>query len=159
MKFVNVRLVTAVLLLFSLVLVGCAPSGTETMDDHDMENMDDQDMENMDDHEHDDSAMASERIPNDGAVVTIISPEDGASFPVGQQVLLEIEVENFDLSEEGNHWHVYVDGSSWGMVMGGNTDQPLTGLSAGEHMIEVYLSVNGHEEMEDGDSMMLTMTE
>ena len=99
------------------------------------------------------------RVPNNGQFVHIVSPDTGAQIPFGQQVILEIETDNFDMMEEGNHWHVYVDGQNWGMVTGGNMDQPLTGLSAGEHTIHVYLSIDTHEELEEGDSIVISVTE
>ena len=143
-----------ILLLITFVIAACGGSEPAASDEMgDMEEMDDE-------HEHDDmEAMSSNRIPNEGATVQITSPSSGDSFAASQQIIVEIETENFDLTEEGYHWHVYVDGESWGMVLGGNYDQPLTGLEPGEHMIEVFLSIPSHEEMEDGDSVMITVTE
>jgi hypothetical protein len=88
-----------------------------------------------------------------------VAPEDGSTFPFGEQIIVEVAVENFDLSETGNHWHVYVDGDSWGMVMGGNTEQVLTGVAPGEHEIAVYLSIESHEEYEDGDEIHIVVEE
>jgi len=99
------------------------------------------------------------RVPNNGATVKIVSPTTGANVQKGTQVILEIETTHFDMSDEGNHWHVYVDGQSWGMVTGGNMDQPLTGLSAGEHDIGVYLSIDTHEELEEGDHITIVVSE
>jgi len=99
------------------------------------------------------------RVPNNGAAVKIISPPTGTTVQKGTQVILEIETTNFDMSNEGNHWHVYVDGQSWGMVTGGNMDQPLTGLGSGEHEIGVYLSIDTHEELQEGDSITITVSE
>ncbi len=99
------------------------------------------------------------RVPNNGATVRIISPTNGANMQNGTQIILEIETTNFDMSDEGNHWHVYVDGQSWGMVTGGNMDQPLTGLTPGEHEIGVYLSIDTHEELQEGDSITIVVSE
>ncbi|KAA3657107.1 MAG: hypothetical protein DWQ04_29060 [Chloroflexi bacterium] len=99
------------------------------------------------------------RVPNNGAAVKIVSPTTGATVQKGTQVILEIETTNFDMSDEGKHWHVYVDGQSWGMVTGGNMDQPLTGLGSGEHEIGVYLSIETHEELEEGDSITIVVSE
>ncbi len=156
------RLLTILLLLFASILAACGGNaGSEpAADDHDMEEMDDDhDMEEMgDDHEHDDDAAHPDRIANEGAAVRIISPETMSTFSSTDQILVEIETENFELGE-GNHWHVYIDGASWGMVMGNNTDQPLTNLEPGEHEIAVYLSIDSHEELEEGDAIMVTITE
>ena len=143
------------LLLLAIAVSACGGNaGSEPAASDDISEMDETDHEAINMEE-----MDMNRVPNDGASVKIISPSSGDSFPAGQQVVVEIETENFDLSAEGYHWHVYVDGESWGMVMGGNTDQPLTGLEPGEHMIEVFLSIPTHEEMEQGDSIMINMAE
>ncbi len=153
------------LLLVALILPACGgntgsePAASDDMSEMDStEEMNHEDMAEMgDDHDHEEMSM--NRVPNEGAAIQIMSPQNGASFSSGEQVVVEIETENFDLSQEDYHWHVYVDGESWGMVMGGNKDQPLTGLETGEHMIEVYLSIPSHEELEEGDSVMITVTE
>lgn len=125
--------------------------GAEHEHDADMEHEHDEDMEHSDDHEH-------ARIPNDGAVIHILAPADGATFKADEEIKVEVEVENFTLSD-GNHWHVYVDGSSWGMVVGGNMDETLRGLEVGEHEISAFLSLDTHEELEDGDSIMIMVEE
>lgn len=109
--------------------------------------------------EHDDSET-HERIPNEnGAAVHIVAPAAGDVFQHGDQIIVEIETENFDITQEGYHWHVFVDGKSWGMVMGGNADQPLNGVEPGEHEIAVFLSIPTHEEYEEGDSVTITVEE
>ena len=116
-------------------------------------------MENMDGMEEMDHAETPDRIPNEGgASITITSPQAGDTFNTLDQVIVEVEVENFELGGN-NHWHVYVDGTSYGMVMGGNTDQALPGLEPGEHEISVFLSIETHEEYEDGDSVMIVVEE
>lgn len=155
--------VTAVwlLLLGLLWLAGCGASGAaepagEAGNDAAMEG--EMDHEEIDD-DHEEGEHAPNRIPNqDGAAVRILSPADGDSFPAGDQVIVEIALENFELGG-GNHWHIYVDGASWGMVMGENTDQPLTGLEPGEHEIAVFLSIDTHEEYEEGDHVVITVKE
>lgn len=180
-------LVVIAIMLFALLLAACGSGGdeneagaedmndathnneemdhNENMDDmnHEDEAMDhDQDMDNMNhndeamDHEESDSVQ---RLPNDGAVIRIVSPAPGAIFTSGEDIVVEIEVENFDLTVEEQHWHVYVDGLSWGMVMGANTDEVLRGVSAGEHEIQVYLSIPGHEELEEGDMIQIEVKE
>ena len=153
------RLMALLVLLMGIITVACTASGSGESEPamEDMDHSHDAAMEEMD-HDHGDEH--SDRIPNpNGAAVHIIAPADGATFSASDEVLVEVSVENFELGVDGSHWHVYVDGSSWGMVTGGNTDQPLTGLEPGEHMIEVFLSIPTHEEMEQGDSIMINIAE
>lgn len=110
-----------------------------------------------DDHAHDEAQPA--RVPNEGAVIRLVAPTDGAEVRVGDEVVVEIETENVTVGEDGVHWHVYVDGTSWGMVMGQNLTQVLRGLEPGAHQIEVYLSIETHEELEDGDAVTITVVE
>lgn len=139
------------------LLAGCGTQ--EDVDEPAMDTMDGEMEHEETDDEHDEADHALNRIPNqDGATVSIISPADGDTFPAGDQVIVEIELQNFELGE-GNHWHIYVDGTSWGMVMGENTDQPLTGMKPGEHEIAVFLSIDTHEEYEDGDQITITVEE
>jgi len=128
--------------------------GGENMNMEDGEHEIDNTNDGMDmEHEHDEG-----RIPNpDGATVSIVSPTDGATFAAGDEVIVEVQVENFALGEDGSHWHVYVDGTSWGMVTGGNTTQSLRGLESGEHDIAVYIAGGDHIEFEDGDSIHITV--
>jgi len=158
----KIRLWAIFVLLMTLFLAAaCNSSGSEepaASETPTTEAMD-TDHEGHMDHEHDDSEM-HDRIPNEnGAAVHIIAPADGDTFTYGDQVIVEIETENFDITQEGYHWHVYVDGKSWGMVMGGNTDQPLNGMEPGEHEISVFLSIPTHEEYQDGDSVTITVGE
>lgn len=107
--------------------------------------------------DHQGEAAPTHRIPNDGATIRIISPADGAEVSGDEDTIVQIEVENFELGDTAGHWHVYVDGASWGMVMGNNTDQVLRGLEAGKHEISVYLSNQAHDELEDGDTITITV--
>lgn len=50
----------------------------------------------------------------------------------------------------GNHWHVYVDGMTMGMIIGSDYNYALRGVELGEHQISVFLSPESHEELEDG---------
>lgn len=163
-----------VLLFAMLLAVACAPSTeegnaaneaqpTEAEIQHDEETpheeeaVHDEEAEHSEEHEHEED-QSHERVPNNGASIHILSPADGATFNAGDEVTVEVKVENFTLGE-GNHWHVYVDGSSWGMVMGENTDDTLRGLEPGEHEISVYLSIDTHEELEDGDAITIVVEE
>lgn len=100
-----------------------------------------------------------ERLPNEGAVIRIVSPADGATFGVDEEIVVEIETENFVLGEDERHWELYVDGASWGSVEGGNQDEVVRGLEPGEHEITVYLSLGSHEQLEDGSTRHITVTE
>ncbi|MEJ2747477.1 MAG: hypothetical protein P8183_06165 [Anaerolineae bacterium] len=96
-------------------------------------------------------------VPNNGAAVHIATPADGSTFKSSKSVLVTIETTNFTIGENGNHWHIYLDGSPI-MVMGGNTFV-LQNLAAGEHDIEVYLSNGRHENLEQGDKVSITVEE
>ena len=155
------------LLVAGLFLAACSSAGGSepAADDETMESMDDEDMEEMDhdedtedtDHEHEDEV---DRIPNEGgASIVLTSPADGDSFSTLDQIIVDVDVENFELGVDGSHWHVYVDGTSFGMVMGGNTDQALPGLDPGEHEIAVFLALGTHEEYQDGDSVTVIVEE
>jgi len=148
-----------ILLLVMIVTAACANAGgNEPAAEDSNENMEEMDneegnIEDMD-HEHDDQTV--ERIPNPGgAAIRIISPADGDEFAEGDQIIVDVEVGNFTLGEDGNHWHVYVDGTSFGMVVGGNTDQALSGVEPGEHEISVHLANGDHEEFIEGDSIVV----
>ncbi|KAA3642959.1 MAG: hypothetical protein DWQ07_20770 [Chloroflexi bacterium] len=157
----NGKLLLSVLLIFAFVLAGCGgAAATETMTE-DMDAMEHEDNEmDMDEGEHKHDAGAEVvRVPNDGAVVSIQSPADGASFAANEGVLVEIAVANFTLGEDNNHWHVYVNGVSWGMITGEDTSHVLQGIEPGEHLVEVYLAVGTHEELENGDSITIIINE
>jgi hypothetical protein len=141
-------------LIFVLTLAACGDGvqATDTGGENgDME-------EHAEEGEHEDAEHSSdERIPNDGAAIRILSPADGATFAEGEDILVEVEVEGFILGEEGSHWHIYIDGSSWGMVVGNDTDQALSGIAPGEHLLEVYLAGGDHIELMDGDSIHIVV--
>ncbi len=139
--------VAILLILIAFAIVGCQPQATPTE-------------QSEGDHaggEHDETPP--QRIPNEGAVIQIISPVDGATFQQGVDIVVEVEVENFDLTVEGAHWHLYLDGSVYAQVLEGPTKEVIRGLEPGEHLIEVYLGLPTHEELEDGDSVTITVTE
>ncbi len=148
------------LLISGLLLAACSTAGgTEPAADNEtMESMDEE-MEDMDmDHQHGDEGV--QRIPNqDGATITITSPAEGDTFGTLDQIIVEVDVQNFELGVDGSHWHVYVDDVSFGMVMGGNTDQALPGLEPGEHEVSAYLALGSHEEFEDGSSVTIVVEE
>ena len=91
-----------------------------------------------------------ERIPNQGAVIRLVDPEDGAIFRQGEDIQVEIEYENFDLGEEGQHWHIYVNDQPGQMIMGKTTDAVLRDLEPGQYQISTYLAATSHTELEEG---------
>ncbi|MFQ5400831.1 MAG: hypothetical protein ACE5E7_14695 [Anaerolineae bacterium] len=129
------------------------------MSDGGMDSMDNgsMDMEGMD-HDHADGDHAN-RVPNNGAVIQIISPADGSTFANGEEIKVEVQVENFSLGENGNHWHVYIDGEPRNMVMGNDTDDIIRGLDPGEHELGVFLANGDHFDLEEGDSIHVTVQE
>jgi hypothetical protein len=145
------------LAVLTLALAACTPAPAsspeaEHTEEHVEEGEHAEDEHGEEDHEHGD------RLPNEGAVVRIVSPADGETI-AGGEVVVEIETENFVLGEDGQHWHVYLDGESSGMVGGGDTEYVLRAVEPGEHTIEVYLGLGTHEELEDGASVTITVTE
>lgn len=114
-----------------------------------------EDAAHEDDHEHTESEPV--RIPNNGAVIRIVSPADGAVFAQGEDIVVEVEIENFVLNVDGSHWHVYVDGVSYGMVVGDVTSQVLRNLEPGEHEIAAHLANGDHEELEDAGVVTITV--
>lgn len=104
-----------------------------------------------------DHDQAPVRVPNQGAVIRIISPEAGAMIAPGQEIKVEIETANFELGTNGNHWHVLVDDRSPRMIMGAMTETSLPGLEPGRHEISAYLSNGQHEELEEGAVVIVTV--
>ena len=141
----------------------CSSTAAEGEDEHQMdsgmsEDMGHEDMGVEEEHGHNEGVDVN-RVPNNGASISLISPADGATFKSGEEVMVEVAVENITVGESGNHWHIYVDDQSWGMIMGRNMDEVLRGLEPGVHEIAVYLSIETHEELEDGDSVRITIEE
>lgn len=146
----NSSLLLGAMLVFALALFP-ACSASSSGNDGSME----EEGEHMEEGEHEHTEV--ERIPNEGATIHILVPDDGSSFAEGEDIVVEVEVENFALGEDGNHWHIYIDGTSWGMVTGGDTDQALRGVEPGERLIETYLAGGDHIELEDGDAIMVVV--
>jgi hypothetical protein len=143
-------------LMMAFVLVGCGGSGQESRqeDDHAV----------GEEHEHSEGEKKSDIegqaiVPNNGVVVRILAPSDGAAFKQGDEVVVEIETENFPLGEEGRHWHIVVDGAVYAMISGNIKDDVVRGLKPGEHEIAAYLSNGNHEQFEEGASVKITVTE
>ena len=108
-------------------------------------------------HHGDDEPSHPERIANEGAVIRLVSPQDGAIFEKGSDVEVEIEYDHFNLGEEGQHWHLYIDDQPGRMIMGNMTEAILRDLAPGQHQLSAYLSVGGHEELKDGAAITITI--
>lgn len=147
--------IVLILLITAVFLTACnaAEGGTDGED-----TMSDMDHEHDDDHEEMDHAVM-DRVPNEGAVIKILAPADGETFAAGEEIMVEIETEQVAVGVDGYHWHIYIDGASWGMIMGQNSTQVLRGVEPGMHKIEVYLSNEAHEELADGDGIMVEVSE
>lgn len=143
------------LLIFLLVLfllaftVACAGAAhDDSGDDHGSSLSEDEHADGTEEEEHN-------LVPNNGAVIQIISPADGAVFNSSDNIVVEVEVTNFALGEDGNHWHVSVDGASYAMITGVAQDTVLRGLEPGEHTITVTMSNGLHQDLEDGDAITI----
>lgn len=95
------------------------------------------------------------RIPNEGAAIHLISPQDGDAVEAGGEVKVEIECHNFELGQCGNHWHLYVDGQSPRMIIGKSKQVILRDLKPGQYQIAAYLAVGSHTELEDGTTVTI----
>ena len=65
-------------------------------------------------------------------------------------IVIKVETEGFDLAEEHNHWHLYVDGELVEMIENGKAETMLHGLEAGEHIIMTTMADIEHNELEEG---------
>ena len=139
--------ITLLLSLLALLLAAC---GSDSHGQH----------QSPGDHSHDrgNEEASSGRVPNNGAVVRIVSPVEGATFSQDDQIIVEIEVENFTVGVAGNHWHIYANGVSQGMIMGQTAEYVLRGLEPGSYELSVYLADSDHRDLEDGDSVQITVT-
>jgi hypothetical protein len=111
---------------------------------------------------HGDEAEESEseelaRVPNNGAVIRIVSPANGLVCPAGMEVEVCVELENFTLGQAGCHWHVSVDGEPWSMIIDDRLNEVLYGLEPGEHRIEVFLADGEHRDLEEGDAVVVAV--
>ena len=105
------------------------------------------------DNSHDDDSSHGDRIDAGDASVRIVSPTDGATIS-GNSVIVEIETTNWQLGE-GKHWHLYVDGSERGMSQGNSDTMAANDLEPGQHVIEVVLSTEQHQELDAADEITI----
>lgn len=99
----------------------------------------------------------AERIPNKGAVIHIVLPQDGTTFEEGSEVKVEIECNNFQLGRGDKHWRVYIDGQSPRLIMGKSKNVILRDLEPGQHQISTYLAVGSYIELEDGTTVTINV--
>lgn len=144
--------------------VACSPTTTEGSTEQDMSEMAGNKLGEMEDqHAHggdeDVHVAGSEQGSNgdQGATIRLISPADGAIYFVDEEIPVEVEVEDFALGEEGGHWHVFVDGTVWGMTSGNDTQQVLLGLEPGMRKIEVSLAGGDHLDLDSSDSVTIAI--
>ena len=158
-KRLSIKIIISLLLLLSLALfAACSADSTRDEEEQNMEEMEEgEEMEHEEGEEGEHEHEEGERIPNDGATIHILSPADDSTFSEGDEIPVAVEVTDFLLDDEGSHWHVYIDGTSWGMVLGGRTEEALRGVEPGQHKIEVYLAGGDHIELADGDSISVTV--
>lgn len=112
--------------------------------------------ENSHSHEENDSHEES-RSPNNGSTVILISPIEGQIFESGEHITIAIEVNNFELSVNEGHWHLYIDGESEGMVTHGKTEVIIKELPEGKHTISAFLTQFTHVELEKGATVTITV--
>ena len=157
-QFSSKMYISILLVLFIAAFAACSSSSDEDETEHETESGETEEVEHEEGDEHDEEEHEDqERVANDGSSIVITSPETGATFGTGEEVTVDVEVQQFALGEDGNHWHVYVDGTSWGMVVGGRTTETLRGLESGLHKVEVYLTGGDHVELQDGDTIDITV--
>lgn len=150
------KLYTAMLLVFVVVFAAACSTSEGNAANNTNNHHNDENHEHENNHEHEEGE-SDDMIPNDGAVIRLISPADGAIFAQDEDIVVEVEVENFAIGQDDNHWHIIVGDSEYAMVMGENTDDVIRGLEPGEHTITVRLANGEHQNLEDGDSVTITV--
>lgn len=149
-------LLTILLVALALVAAACSSSNTTNNGNNEHNHANNEEHDHGDaEHEHD----STEMVPNNGAVITLLSPVDGDTFTTADEITVEVEVENFNLGEDDNHWHIYVGDTEYAMVVGENTSDVIRGLEPGEYTITVRLANGDHQDLEEGDTATITITE
>ena len=148
-------LLTLLLVALALVAAACSSSNNNTNTTNHNEHSNAEHEHGDAEHEHDSTEMA----PNNGAFITLLSPADGATFSQDEEIEVAVEIENFAIGQDGNHWHIHVDDTEYAMVMGENTSDVIRGLEPGEYTITVRLANGDHQDLEDGDTATITISE
>ena len=92
--------------------------------------------------------------------LSITSPSDGANLTSGD-VDVEVSVLNFNVATTGNgdgHLHYYVDGSGTPTMKFDTTPLSLTGLTPGEHTVDVELVDDSHDPLSSPITASVTFT-
>jgi hypothetical protein len=88
----------------------------------------------------------------DAPTITFTSPADGDVI-YGDQAIVSIQTDNFDLNVEGRHWHLWVDGTLMGMVY---QDSAIIDLTPGTHVLCASIGNTDHADL--GIPAGLTLT-
>jgi hypothetical protein len=111
-----------------------------------------------------DSSAEGESIGSSPVVVTIDEPEDGATVPAGEELLLEVELEGGELVDGSTgtdptkgHLHIYVDGAL--TTMPSVESPPIAGdlLDEGEHEITVEFTRADHRSFDPRVTTVITV--
>jgi hypothetical protein len=152
-KFITLLILAGLFMAASFVASAPASASlqaqaTPTMDhDANVNGGDDHDADAPHAEEH------GERIDAGDASIRIVSPADGAMINESSAII-RVETTNYPLGE-GHHWHLYVDGHERGMSQGNSPTLAATDLEPGEHLIEVVLSNEQHQELDATDTITI----
>jgi len=86
------------------------------------------------------NASAPSETGPDAPVIRIIAPGEG-EVVYGEQLAITVETENFEINEDGNHWHIWVDGQLIVMLYGPTA---VINVAPGTHEICAIMSDGNH---------------
>lgn len=91
----------------------------------------------------------------DAPTISIVQPVT-ESVIYGSAVSIRIETQNFDVTGEGRHWHLWVNGQLQGMVY-----QPdaIIDLKPGTYLICASLGNTDHADLGEPSGVMITVSE
>lgn len=95
-------------------------------------------------HSHAPGEEPAGEIAAGDATIHILTPTDGAT--VDPTFTVQVTTAGFDLAEQGNHWHVDIDGHNIAMVASVD-NTTLRGLAAGPHTLRVSMSDAQHNDL------------
>jgi hypothetical protein len=98
---------------------------------------------------------ADRPIPSgaDAPSIRIVAPREGDVI-YGGEVAVSIETENFDLTAEARHWHLWIDGQLMGMVY---QDVGIIDLTPGTHQLCVSMGNTDHADLGIPDGITITV--
>jgi hypothetical protein len=73
-------------------------------------------------------------------VIRIVEPGEG-EVVYGEQLAVTVETENFEINEEGNHWHIWVDGQLQIMLYGPTA---VINVAPGTHEVCAIMADGNH---------------